>query len=109
MEKQTSENTLDNLLSQYELNAYFQERKELQTQENIEIIDERFDDLAKYIGRELTEEEQSALLDIVDEHTPKNSQGNYAIDLFPFEYAWRIYETKRNSQWEQLSRSLFSD
>jgi predicted RNA-binding protein len=61
---------------------------------NIGIIDENFLELQAMIGRELTEEEQSDVLDIVDEYTPKDKDGNYLCSLLPFDYAWEIYETQ---------------
>ena len=62
---------------------------------NIEIIDDQFLELEEMIGRELTEEEQSEVLDIVDQYTPKDKEGNYLCSLLPFDYAWEIYETKK--------------
>lgn len=64
--------------------------------DNVAEIDERLEDLVEYLGRELTEGETSAILDIVDEYTPKDSKGNYLIELLPFDYAWRVYEAKKS-------------
>jgi hypothetical protein len=44
------------------------------------------------LGRELTENEQIAILDIVDEYTPKDKDGNYLCHLLPFDYAWKVYK-----------------
>ncbi|MDR3642873.1 MAG: hypothetical protein P4L74_04575 [Candidatus Doudnabacteria bacterium] len=65
---------------------------------NIGIIDEQFLELEEIVGRELTEEEQSAILDIVDEYTPKDKDGNYLCSLLPFDYAWEIYEVKNRGK-----------
>ena len=65
---------------------------------NIAIIDEKFLELQAMIGRELTEEEQSVILDIVDEHTPKDKDGNYLCSLLPFDYAWEIYEVQNRAE-----------
>lgn len=61
---------------------------------NIEHLDESFEDLSALVGRDLTEAEQSAVLDIVDEFTPKDRNGDYAGEILPFEKAWDIYELK---------------
>ena len=58
-------------------------------------IDEGLEDLTNFVGRELTEEEQVAVLDIVDEYTPKDDDGSYAGATIPFEKAWEIYEMKQ--------------
>ena len=63
--------------------------------QNIAIIDERLDELAEMLGRQLTDEEQSAILDIVDEHTPTGKDGMYLYPLLPFDYAWQIYQLKQ--------------
>ena len=42
----------------------------------------------------MTEEEEIAILEIVDEYTPKDKDGDYLVSLLPFEYAWEIYENK---------------
>ena len=69
------------------------------TKENISEIDSRIDELSDSIGRELTDKEQSSLLDIVDEYSPKDGDGNY-IAMIPFDKAWEIYEVK-----SQVSKS----
>lgn len=61
---------------------------------NVERLDESFEDLSAFIGRSITEAEQSALLDIVDEFTPKDRYGDYAGEILPFNKAWEIYELK---------------
>ena len=65
---------------------------------NVAIIDEQFLELQNMLGRELTEDEQSEVLDIVDQYTPKDKDGNYLCSLLPFDYAWEIYETKKRGQ-----------
>lgn len=80
--------------------AYRQERyAEIERQErNVEAIDTGLETLKDFVGRDLTEKEQAAVLDIVDDFTPKGKDGNYTGDLFPFEKAWEVYELKQNSQ-----------
>jgi hypothetical protein len=65
---------------------------------NIAIIDEHLRYLAMDVGRDLTEEEQMAILDIVDEYTPKAKDGNYLCPLLPFDYAWKIYRIKNTER-----------
>lgn len=65
---------------------------------NEQTIDNNLADLQSYIGRNLTEEEQSGLLEIVDEYTPKDLDGNYSGDLLPFDKALEIYEMKNQTK-----------
>lgn len=64
------------------------------TEENVEVIDSNFEDLSALVGRDLTDKEQDSILDIVDDYTPKDRNGNYAGSILPFEKAWEIYELK---------------
>jgi len=64
---------------------------------NVATIDENFEILSDYIGRDLTQKEQSAILDIVDDYTAKDRDGNYLGAIMPFEKAWEVYELKNNS------------
>lgn len=63
--------------------------------ENEERIDSELESLNEYAGRTLTEKEQSELLDIVDEYTPKDKDGNYLGATIPFEKAWDIHEMQQ--------------
>jgi len=65
---------------------------------NENIIESRIEDLSLALGRDLTAQEEGALLDIVDEYTPKDEFGNYAGDTIPFEKAWEIYELRTGRQ-----------
>lgn len=76
-----------------ELEIKQQERME----KNIYTIDENFEELAGYVGRDLTEKEVSSIMDIVDDFTPKDEYGRYAGPLISFEKAWDMYELKQNS------------
>lgn len=67
------------------------------TEQNVEILDAGFEDLSALVGRDLTDKEQSALLDIVDNYTPKDRDGNYSGQILPFEKAWEIYELKQGA------------
>ncbi len=65
--------------------------EEKRIEENLKIIDENLEQLAELIGRELTETEESDILDIVDKYTPQGEDGMYLYPLLPFDYAWQIY------------------
>ncbi len=65
------------------------------TKENLEVIESNLEDLSAKVGRDLTKKEEEALLDIVDDYTPKDENGNYLGATIPFDKAWEIYELKR--------------
>ncbi len=110
MKKKSQKFAYDNMLPKMTLEDVFwvvmEERKviknqpatdeDLRVENNIAVIDQRFSDLAVIIERELTEEEESIILDIVDEFTPKKKDGNYLCSLLPFDYAWEIYQARNN-------------
>ncbi|MDE1970031.1 MAG: hypothetical protein KGI50_00415 [Patescibacteria group bacterium] len=85
--------TLKYTISEFIWNQYFKEQSELKY--CMDILDKKLECLSKYVGRKLTEREQMAILDIVDENTAKGDDGNYLGSLFPFEFAWKIYETEK--------------
>ncbi len=62
--------------------------------QNLESIDSSFENLDAFVGHDLSEAEQSAILDIVDDYTPKDEDGNYSG---PLEKAWEIYNLKQES------------
>lgn len=72
--------------------------------QNEQTIDERLEDLSYSLGRDLTEAEESALLDIVDEYTPKDQDGNYAGDLIPMDKAYEIFTMKQSQGSQRNSR-----
>lgn len=74
--------------------------------ENESTIDNRLENLSEGLGRNLSEKEESALLDIIDEYTPKDANGNYVGgELIPFEKAWEIYQLKQSSTSERSRNS----
>lgn len=64
------------------------------TEANVQTLDDNFEDLSAFVGRDLTEKEQSEVLDIVDKYTPKDSEGNYAGPIMDFDKAWEIHELR---------------
>lgn len=78
------------------LDAVRNERYEeiARTEENVERLDNDFEDLSAILGRDLTDAEQSAVLDIVDEFTPKGADGNYLGEIMSFDKAWEVVEMR---------------
>jgi len=75
------------------------------TEANLEVLDDSFDELSDVVGRDLTSKEQSALLDIIDDYTPKDRDGNYAGPIIPFDKAWKIYQMENQSSKEASIQS----
>ncbi len=73
--------------------------------DNETYLDEGLDNLSALVGRGLTDREQSAVLDIIDEYTPKDNDGNYAGRIIPFEKAWEIYELKNKASNDSKAKS----
>ena len=88
--------TLADIIPRYTLDDLIQRQEALRINDNVSEIDDRLEDLTEYLGREMTEDETSAILDIVDEYTPKDKDGNYLVGLIPFDYAWEIYQAKKS-------------
>lgn len=76
---------------------YQQETESRAVAQNEETIDGRLEGVASMLGRDLTEPEELAILEIVDEYTPKGEDGNYLGDTLPFDKAWEIYELKQGA------------
>lgn len=76
-----------------------QEQRSVQEseRENLATIDDRMAMLQDSLGRDLTDEEQSKVLDIIDEFTPTGDDGKYAGDLIPFDKAWEILSMRERS------------
>ena len=94
--KQVQKQKLSDILFKYSFDNVTSEQEELRVEKNLAEIDNKFEDLEEYVGRELTEDEKSNILDIVDEHTPKNKDGTFLTEILPFDYAWRIYVAKKD-------------
>lgn len=91
------------LIEQAEERAITRIREEQQNESsrlesNIGVIDENLESLSDMVGRDLTEGEQSEVLDIVDEFTPKDRSGNYLGAILPFDKAWEVYEMRHQNQ-----------
>lgn len=75
----------------------------LNTNENI--IDSRLENLSDRLGRQLSNREESILLDIVDEYTPVGPDGKYAGDILSFDKAWEIHELRQNQNIQSTKRA----
>lgn len=73
------------------------------TQKNEQVILDSIAQVESSIKRTLTEEEKRGLLLTVDEYTPKDANGVYTSDLFPFEKAWKIYSVENNVETQKKS------
>ena len=71
-----------------------------------EEIEERLEALSECIGREITDRERRGLLDIVSKYTPRDKDGEFLVDYLPFEYAWEIYEVKKEIELDEFLRGL---
>lgn len=71
-----------------------QEQEEIINQ-RVESFDRAFEELSVVEGKDFTDEEQVALLDIVEEYSPKDSDGKLIGDfLLPLDRAYEIYKLK---------------
>jgi len=102
MKKQASKKSPYTLADIQSKNTFYES---LKMEDNVAEIDERLEDLAIHLDRELTEYEERRILEIVDEYTPKDKDGDYLTDLLPFDYAWKIYEAKKDVGWERFLAS----
>ena len=78
------------------IEAVRNERYEAQEQEkeNLSTLDDHLDQVSAVAGRDLTEKEEDAILDIIDEFTSKDGDGKYSGSLLSPDKAWEIYELK---------------
>ncbi len=106
MKKGTRKYKLGDFFPNYDFTNIFRELEDIRVEKNIDKINDNFEELSENIGRELTEYEQSAVLDIVDKYTPKDDKGNYAVSLLPFDYAWEIYEAERDGKWDKMQKII---
>lgn len=69
-------------------------QEEQQVQQNLATLDDHLELVSAAAGRDLTDKEESAVLDIIDEFTPKGEDGSYLGAMLPADKAWEIYELK---------------
>lgn len=73
--------------------------------ENLQTLDEHIETISDIAGHPLTEDEQEKILDIIDDYTAKDEDGNYAGALLPPDKAWELYELKQKLAKEPTKKS----
>jgi hypothetical protein len=63
---------------------------------NLEQIEDSLETFQESLGRKLTEQEESALLDVQDEFTPKGEDGKYVAPLISPDKAFEILTLRQN-------------
>ena len=79
--------------------AYYQAEvtESRRVSENERTIDDQLEDVSISLGRDLSDDEEVALLEIMDEYSAKDEENNI-YSLFPAEKAWEIYEMQSGSR-----------
>lgn len=97
--QQKREEELEQRFEERALKAVRQEKIEEaeRTDKNLETIDDHLEQISAVAGRDLTEREESRILDIIDDYTPKGADGNYAGAMLSPDKAWRIYELENQA------------
>lgn len=72
-----------------------QKEAESEVERNLEYIEDNLAQFQDKLGRDLTEAEESAILDIQDEFTPKDDKGNYIAPLLSAEKAFEVYTLRQ--------------
>lgn len=79
--------------------------------QNLEYIESNIARLEESLGKKLTEAEESSILDIQDEFTPKDNDGNYLAPLLDAEKAYEIYTLRGSTakaEKSQIRRKVVS-
>lgn len=90
MREETTEKTLSAIESR-------QTERQTEIENNLDYIEDNLAELSKNLGRDLTEAEESSVLDIQDEFTPKDDKGNYIAPLLQADKAFEIYTLRRGN------------
>lgn len=95
MPKKPKKIKLDDVLPKYTMDDVIETEanKEAEAAADAE-VDHHLNLLYEYVGRELTGIERRAVLDIVEEYSPKNDEGYIAL-YSSFIQAWKIYQERR--------------
>lgn len=76
-----------------------QTQRKSEQEQNLAYIEEGLKRIETSLGRKLTEVEENTILDIQDEFTPKDEEGNYLAPLLSAEKAFEVYNLRQaNSQ-----------
>lgn len=71
-------------------------QQEEAVQQSLSVIEEGLETVSALAGRDLSEKEKEKILDIIDEYSPKDKDGNYVAHI-PFEKAWDIFKVTTKS------------
>ncbi len=79
--------------------AYYQAEvtESRRVSENERTLDDQLEDVSISLGRDLSDDEELALLEIMDEYSAKDEEDRI-YSLFPAEKAWEIYEMQSGSR-----------
>lgn len=86
LERMREESTIK-ILDEIEKNQAY---KQQETERNVEAIDNSLKEFQEEKGIKFTEADESSILDIQDEWTPKDEKGNYVVPLISVEKAYEI-------------------
>lgn len=95
MKKKPKKITLKEILPKYTLDDVIETEADEEAMKQADAeVDQHLNLLYEYVGRELTGIERRAVLDIVEEYSPKNDEGYIAL-YSSFIQAWKIYQERR--------------
>lgn len=82
-----------------------QTEKQSEVEKNLAYIEDNLSKFEESLGRSLTESEESAILDIQDEFTPKDEKGNYISPLLSPEKAFEVYNLRQGKSREEKGQA----
>ena len=77
---------------------YYRHKEPYDSIWKLEEIDEYLNSVAKHIGRPMTEDEESDILDIIDEFTPKGIDDKYLGHFPSGDKMWEVYELRKQNK-----------
>ncbi len=96
MKKQAREYKLSDILPKYTVEDMLEPDPVVRAE--MVYINQSLEDLALKIGRILTEDERTAVLEVVEELSPKDEDGDI-VSFASFDYAWKVYqESPKNTK-----------
>ena len=82
-----------------------QQESEKASEKNLEYIENSLGEFKESLGRSLTDEEESGILDIQDEFTPKGEDGKYVSELLDPAKAYEIYTLRQQGSKNSKSQA----
>lgn len=71
-----------------------QRREQESYRENLDTLDDYLETVSDIAGRELTEDEETKVWNILDEYTAKDEDGKYLGAILPPDKAWELFQLK---------------